>query len=282
MDWFIYAIMAALFYAIEKVYAKRFLGKKVDAIKFTAYHDLIVGLMLLPIAAIAGFKLPSSVWSWALFCVAAISYWYGDLYTYKSLNKIDVSLSQIITQLRLVLVLMGGVLFFSESFSLLKALAILLIIAGAVVVSYRKGYINKDFSKGVLYSTLGAASLAVGFLIDKNLLSGFGIVSYASLVMIACGLFGLTQVSLNKDRTKQDAVFWKMVLVCSILFAGFRAFLSAAIFSGEVSRAVPVSQASVIFSVIGGMVLLGEREEISKRVAGLFLIILGISLLYAF
>ena len=283
MEWFILALIAALFFSSQRIAVRFLLRKQGDPVAFTIGHNLLAGVTLIPIFFFFDLHLPTNPKTWLLYIVAVFFYGIGDVYTYKAIKELSVSTWQIITQVRHIFVLLGGLLVYSEPLTSLKILGILLIIIGAFVTLYHKERRKIDLSAGIFFTVLAAFLISAGILTDKTIIKDFSMPFYVSLNLMTISVGGAIYLSF-KNKTRDIIHEFKIqkhgLVLTAILFGLHKFFLILAINAGEVSRVVPVSQAALIFTVISGVLFLKEYERLSQKIIGIIIMILGVVALY--
>lgn len=71
---------------------------------------------------------------------------------------------------------------------------------------------------------------------------------------------------------------WKVVLAAFLNVVGFIFFIRA-ITLADASRVIPISSTVGIFTVLGGIILLGEHDQINRKIAAAIIAFIGILLL---
>jgi drug/metabolite transporter (DMT)-like permease len=274
MGWFVAALLAGFFFASSRLVSRFILRKKGDPLSYTALHDLIAGLILMPFFFF-DFGLPSKNISWLFFGITFLFLFLCDFFTFKCLKYMDISLFQIIIQLRHIFVLFGGFFLYFETITIFKVIAILLITSGASFSLYQKAKFH--WSKGAFFAVLQALFGSTAFLASKTALQDFSQTTFASFGLIAIGLLSFTSMKLNTKKIFYEFKLnsWKLIIAAT-LFGFFELFQFIAIKLGEVSRVIPVIQVSLVFVVVGGIILLKEHERIPQKLLGMLLIIAGI------
>jgi len=278
MDWFIAALLTGLFFASSRLVSKYVLRKKGNPLPYTALHDLIAGIVLIPFFFF-DFALPSEGKTWVFFGLTVFFLFLADYLVFKSIKLIDISLYQIIIQVRHIFVLIGGFILFTEGITLPKVIAIFLIMFGASVALYQKSKLH--WSKGAIFAFFQALFASLGFFTAKFALRDFSEASFASLELMGIGLLGFLFMKLDAKKLFSEFKLnhWKLVLA-AVLFGFFELFMFISLKLGDISKVIPVTQVSLVFVVFGGIVLLKEYERVYQKLAGTVLIIIGILLMY--
>lgn len=277
MTWFNVALLAGLLFAISRVVSRFALRKAGDYFIYTILHDFIAGLIILPFIFI-GFHWPTQPITWLYFIITATSLYLTDLFTFKALQFGEVSTYQIVTQIRNIFILFFGLLIFSEQITNYKLIAILLITLGAAIALWEKSKIN--LNKSVYYTIVASFFVAVGLSFSKLTLRDFSPFCFASLSLIGGSLLGFITIKFNIKRIVNEFIInkWLLLLAGGIFgFYEFCQFLATKL--GEVSRVTPVLQSSLVFTVLMGIFLLGEKQRFWQKIFGTIIIIVGILML---
>jgi len=233
----------------------------------------------LPIA-LFNISWPHSVENWMALIIGVLFIFLTDLTAFFSLKHTEASLYQIVGQLRHVIVLFGAFLLFAEPIIFYKVLSIIFIILGVTIALLEKSKIA--ITKGIIYAFLSTVCIAIAFLFIKKTAAYVNPAFLASISLIISGL--LTYVVFlisDKQQVKlfNKAVF-KLIVYAAVTFAAFELTSFTALAIGEASRVTPVSQSSMIFTLMGGYIFLNEKANLKKKIIGCILIVLGIGLLY--
>jgi len=277
--WFILALLAGLLFATNRMMVRSILTRGTDPIAFMAVHELIAGLLLLPFAFI-NLQLPHDFRHWLILLAAVILIFFADFYGFLSLQKIEASLFQIIGQSRHIIVLFGGYLFFSEPLTISKIFAVALIIVGVLITLLEKTRLKTNI--GYLYALLSVIAISLASLAVKGDTNAVSTAFFASISLIVSGILatGLSLARHENIRPLVTGSVRKKLLLAAVIFAVFEFVYFAALGKGEASKVIPVTQSSMIFTLIGGYLFLGERDRMAKKLVGSLFIIVGIALLY--
>lgn len=278
--WFVLSLLAGFFFAVNRLIVRSALVKNINPMAFGAIHEVLAGLILLPIA-IFSFSLPHSPKIWIALVLAVFFNFLSDLFTFLSLRKIEASLYQIIGQLRHVVVLVGAYFLFTEAISFSKVVSIALIILG-VALSFAGGKAKLKFNRETFYAFLSAVFIGCSFLFIKIVTTDVSPALFGSLSLIVSGLLIYLIIFLRREHRGDLRIFgfWKKTVVAAVIFAGFVIAFFNALAVGEASRVTPVTQSSLIFTLAGGYLFLGEKTSIVRKIFASSLIAAGIGLLY--
>ncbi len=280
MDWFTLSIFSGLLFALSRSISRYALRSKGNPLAFTAVHDFIAGLVLLPFI-FWNFRLPEHGITWVYFVIVVILVFLVDYLALLALKNIEVSIYQIVIQSRHVLVLFAGLLFFSESITPEKIIAIILIIFGVLIVMYEKAKIK--WTKGVTYAISSTFFAVLAFSLMKYIMRDFSETAFASFELMAAGLLAFSFTKFKaKDILEEIKINKWWIFIAGGLFGLFELVLFLALKIGEISKVIPVSQSSLIFAVLIGILFMGERDKLWQKFIGVLVIVVGFLFMYLF
>jgi drug/metabolite transporter (DMT)-like permease len=279
--WFLLALFAGFLFATNRLLVRSILLKGGNPIAFVASHNMVAGLLLLPVALWESAPLPNLA-ACGVLLLGVVAFLLGDLFAFLSLERIEASVYQILGQVRHIIILLGGFLLFSEVISAPKIISIILLTLGVVVALVEKSRI--EISRGVTFGILSPVFISFGFLTIKQVsgevsaaFSAFavlflsGVLAY--LILLASGKKSIRLLPVKKPSR---------LFLAAAIFSIFELVLFAALDIGEASRVTPVAQSSLLFTLIGGYIFLKERERLAQKICGSILIVIGIGLLFFF
>ncbi|HSW47560.1 MAG TPA: DMT family transporter [Candidatus Saccharimonadales bacterium] len=277
--WFFLALSAGFLFATDRLIIRSVFKKNTDPLAFGALHELLAGLFLIPVA-LFDLRLPQTNEAWLYLVLVGIFIFLADATSFLSLKNTEASMYQIAQQSRHVVILIGAYFAFGEAITTSKILSILLIVFGVSFALIDRSKLK--ISRGIVYAALSAVFISGAFLVIKKIggsispsVSGvFGFLVAGFLIFILYLLKGGKKENIMpKNNIKQ-------LLLGSITFSLFELCLFTSLTLGEASRVTPVTQSSLIFTLIGGYFFLGERTRLKQKIIGSVLIILGIGMLY--
>ncbi len=281
MTWFWLSILVGLFFATSKMFARVALKGENDALAFTAVHSGIAGIVLLPLIVV-NMHFPIQPLTWLFFGIMVSLSFLSDWSSFKALQTTDVSLYQIVNQVGLVLALLGGLLFFAELLTANKVVAIILITLGVIVALYEHQHLAWNI--GIRWTVVSTVTSVLASMGSKRTLYDFSEFAFAAVEMFSIGMLCLVCMR-RTSAVRIVQVFRRQpfAIVCSgILFAAMEVTYFYALSLGEASKVIPLTKTGLVFSLLGGIFLLGERQHLNKKISGTILILLGVLLLYPF
>jgi len=168
--WIVFSIMTALLWAISDIINKfvftRWPIKPVIPVIFSCLVNLIISFGVYFHQGLYGL----SVSQIFLAIIAAFFYLLGYLFYFRAVKLEEVSRITPLFYSMPLFVLILAAIFFQETFNLSKYVGIVLLVAGAVLIS-QKGSFNFRFGKAFWFMILSAFSISANAIITKYLLN---------------------------------------------------------------------------------------------------------------
>ncbi len=262
---------------------ERAVAKEVNPLAFSWLNQVIASLVLIPFA-FAVWKTPSSNSSWLIILFGGIFWLILSLCQYTSIKKTEVSLKEPLSQSRLIWALIFGVVFLGEVVSISRTIGTLLVVCGGMVLVFhpeRKWGRLKD--SGVRW-TLGTAVVsATVALVDKFALGYFPSEMYAFLAFFVPAILLSCVVHRKKEAVEHLLKKHCVRAISSIILSALSYLLFVQVLSRiDLTQLYPFMQLTTVLTVIGGMVILGERDHVKQRLIGTIFIIAGVIVVKVF
>ncbi|MEK7543572.1 MAG: DMT family transporter [Patescibacteria group bacterium] len=280
MNWFFLTIISAVAYAAAEIIGKYISDKKSEpvfigiiAAGFTAAVSLLFAVWESP-------AIPTNIWaitglvsSGALVAVGVMTY-------YEGLKHSDVSEFSLFSRSRMLIIVIGGLVFFQERFTFLQAAGGLLVLCGVFFLSWEGKGIH--FGKGAKFALATAVLFGLGALIDKAVIPYFTAMMYTFLIYLFTVLFmiPLVLVRLKKGAPLPKRSTVGILSIVGILYgASAYCIYAAYLQSGPASLVTLVSQLEIPIAVLWGIFVMKEQKKIFPKLMSMALLILGIVLL---
>ena len=270
-----YLVLYVLFTQAYKIATKK--SKNDGAL--TILLQMFGGLVLLLFVPLFKLQFPSDYKTYLFLGIACVFYAITDRVNTTARRGLDVSTYSILGQLMTVFLIVWGILFFKEPIILKKMLGALLILAGNVLVLYKKG--KFEFNKYVVYSLIGNLAMSIGVSIDVGISDQFNLPIYVSSTLIVPALIVLLVERVNpKDiigeyKNGDKKSIW--LVGCSwglMLLSMLRAYQF-----GSVTTIAPIASVTTILNVFVAYFLLKEKNSLLRKVIAALIVILGIVLI---
>ena len=280
MTWFWLTMVYLVFLVSAEVINKKSLNNlKIDAVIFGAFVQLATAIFGFGIALSTGWKFHFDTTSIALSVGMAITYFCAISLYFTGLKKVDLSLASIFGSVGSMFSLILGTILLHESFGLSKLAGITLIIVANCLLFFKSS--STKMNKYVLIIITSTFFYALGAIFDKKLNTYGNAISYLSLSFSFAGiglLLGHYKRFLQAfSGSFKNKAFWYGITTNGLLYSlGFWALFTAYSDGGEVSRMYPITMSTAIIIPIAGILFLGERKAIMRKVAAAAIALLGL------
>jgi len=276
--WFIYAIISALFMSTYALLIRYTLKGKGDPIVFTVILQFIISLTLITLIPFENVTYSFTPTNILVLILAIIGTAILAILFTKGRQLEQASNVSIGVQVGRVWNLIGAALILGEPVTTYKIIGVGLIILGNILISWRGQKLK--LTKGMLFVITGALMFATVNFGDKYLLKTFSTAFYNFLLYSVSSLLLLGSIGFNFKKIKEEIkLHGPIVFLIGAVFALGMYFFQFALKLGEVSRVVPANSSSIIFTVLAGIILLGERENLLKKLIAGIIVFTGVYLL---
>lgn len=278
--WILFIIIYGLLKGSREGMKKAAL-KKSSSNEILFFYTLIGWLFTLPYLKEAFLLEPIYIFYSFLKAAVVCTAW---IFAFSALKKMSVSLYGIMDLSRMVFSTMLGVFVLGESFTLQKAIGVILVITGLMLVNLKK---NTE-SKGVTLPVLIAALLncffnAVSGTMDKVLMQHmessqlqFWFMFFMTLIYGIVLLIRKEKISIKSIRTN----YWIPIMSLSLIIGDKLLFEANANPASEVTVMTVIKQCAVIVTVLTGWLVFKEKHILYKLMCtGIVLIGIFIAIL---
>jgi bacterial/archaeal transporter family protein len=280
----IFGLAAALFTTTYVLVARAWLKDSDNPLAFSVIYSLFLAVFSIAFILLQPFEWPKSVPLFAVLLLGASGVLYGlfDASQFFARKYLEASLHVLISRASPVITVILSILILKEELTLEKAAAVVLIIAGNIVALYRAGG-GKSVQKGILIGFGSAALLGAALTIDKVAFAYFPFFLFSLTAAIISTTVVFTvfraQGGSIKDVEREWRQYtWRIPMISFLAVAQYyciyRAFAVA-----DASAVVLLNSSSIVFTVIGGILLLHERSNIPRKLVGVVLVVAGVALL---
>jgi drug/metabolite transporter (DMT)-like permease len=214
--------------------------------------------------------------AWGALAVAIVLYTASGLLSYQVFQKVEASERAVVSQAQIIWVVALGALLLSEPVGPATLLAAGLIVAGALLCTYRPGKHRWD-SPGVRLTLVVALIYGTATLADKLALGYFPPLLYSLPMYLFPGLAALALLG-NSIRKRAPIVLKRygarFLLFSALSILPYFAYLLA-LRELPASAISPLVSTNVVLTALGGMLLLGEHDGWKQKIAGALMAFAG-------
>ncbi|KKR18316.1 MAG: hypothetical protein UU65_C0002G0249 [candidate division CPR2 bacterium GW2011_GWC1_41_48] len=214
-----------------------------------------------------------------LIILASIIYGIVDRVQFYARKHIEASTFAILFRTTLIITFLSSIIFLKEPFTLNKLMGTLLVLVASILVSYKNSKIVIE-KKYLLLTLLCSTALGFGWIINKMVMNSgfsplfFNVILWAGVLPIIY----LPSIPLKDLKRELSLGSWKLPLLAVISATGTYAQLIALTLA-DASKVIPVSSTSTVLTVLGGVILLKERTNLTKKLIAGGIAFLGVILL---
>ncbi len=282
MSWVVLVLFSNVAFALGSL-TSRLLMKdgEGDPVAYGFVSQLIVAILATIVAAATSTIDFSPLLPYIpLLVLMSITYALVNLFLYNSYQYADVATVNILLTTRAIWTVLFAVLFLGESITASVIAGTALVIAGIVVIFYRKGQNKFEFNKGTLFALATAFCFGAGFVIDAYVLQKTNI-DPRSYTIVSFGLPAFTLLLFRPKSIKNVALFADPIRLRNIAFNGL--FYGSSVLgiyfaysiSNNAAQIGPLGQTSVLFSIALAYIFLKERDNVVQKLLGSILVIAG-------
>lgn len=258
----------------------RFLLKEKGDPKTFAFITTFIGsLSLLLVLPFEEIKFNFDIRIIFILLILGASYALTDFLFIMGRKLEEISIVSTFVQAGNVWALIGGILLFSETLSAFKLSGVFLIILGNVLIAWKGNKIT--LSKGIILISIGVFLFSVNSLVDKSFAASFSPSFYKFFLIFIESIVLFFAFSQNLTKIKKEFKIHGLylLLVGPMIAYGTFFVIKAFQVQGEISKVLPIFSLSLPFSVILGIILLKEKEDIIKKIIAMLFVFSGSLLL---
>lgn len=289
MTWILAITISIVTFSIANLLQRVLMEKEEnDALGYSAFTQLLSGVLVLIGSIVFSLLLYPSlgtiVENKLLFFIAlsGIAYAINAYSGFKALKHMEASKFIIIYASRSILTVIFASFFLSEKLSGIQLLGMVAIIGSIVLVNASSAKELFKIDKGEVYALLGAFAFAVGSTTDKYVLNWFEPMPYLVIGFFIPGLILLmSRPKMIKEFPQYlgKEKFGRIFLYTFLYTVAAVAFYYAFKLADNVALVSAVGQVSTILTVILGIVILKERDDLKKKILAGALSFVGLLLL---
>lgn len=256
--------------------------KNSDPVAYGVLFQLTIAFLLYIFSIFTiGFTLPDLAPIALPLFLMTVFFTIYNLLIFKAYKLTEASEIAVILATNSLWAIASSLLVLGEVINFKQILGATLIVLGVIVITLKKKRIV--FSIGHIYTLIAAIFFGLGFTTNVYIVKDFESVS--SFLVLAFLFPGLGLLFIRPKALKNIGFYFKGAPMLKITLAS-SIFAIAAItsmlaykYGGKASIIAPMSQSSILVTVLLSYILLNERDNILKKLAGSTLVLIGLVLL---
>ena len=286
MEWFIFALVGAVFDAVYYSITKRFL-KNIGVYALAGGTFTIAGIILSVFSFIKGVPELGEHLYIGIIGTGILNIIAASLY-YKALKITDLSLAVPMTALTPIFLILTSFIILGEVPTLYGAAGIVLIVIGCYILSERKKGMRlldpfRELYKhqGIRYMLIVAFLFSISASFDKMVIVNSDVFFGPAIVYFTIGIPMLAIAKIKNEKViRRTNDLWKYIFTGIILFISAIS-INKALSIELVSYVISIKRSSILFSVlIGGLFFM--ENNLLKRSIGASIMIAGMALIILF
>lgn len=281
MTWLYLSIASALCFSALGLFSRIVSVDSKNPRAFSLAFNLTTICMAILLFLITGaYKriiLPTQTEAWVYFLIGGFFYGMFERWRFYATKALDASIYSIMTNLSVVIAFIMSLFLYQETLTISKFLGFIFIMLSLFLIIDRKK--SKISLKAIFLGLITSTLLGVANAVDKKGAIYFSPEMY-NLLLWTVPFIVLYYPSININDIKREfrKFSWKIVLLSFFNFFGYYLMLRA-LFMAEAIKVIPIVQISTIFTVIAGIFLLNEKDQIPKKIIASVIAVLGVYLL---
>ncbi len=254
---------------------------KSDPKAYAILFQLLTGVLIGIFSIIRGFTIVGLEKYAFNLIIITVLYGAGTLCIFHALKKISASEFTVIFASRALWTIITALIVLHEVFTINQIIGSFLIFISVVLVSWKVKHFK--LGEGELYALAAAFLFGIAFVNDALILKkGFDVPSYLTITFILPGI-AIAAFSYNSlPNIKvflQRTLFFKMLLMCFVYAIAAITIFAAYQAGNNAAQIAPLNQTSIILTVLLGILFLGEKASLLKKLLGALLSMLGMILI---
>ena len=282
MSWQLLVGISVVLYSVSVLLQRLLLkDEKSEPISFSIFFQVGVELTIAVLVLLIHGSIPLpdfSEISWSVL-IMTVLYALANISIFKSLKATEASRFTVIFSSRTIFAVIATSVVFSETLTINQWFGALLIIIGVIIVSIKET--KSKINKGDLLAMIAAVLFGLANTNDRFLVKFFDPYSYVIigflLPAILIGIIYPKKITGIKTYFKKDFIY-KMILLCTLYGLSALAFFTALQITPNASLAFAMYAFSGVLTVVLAIILLKEKDYLSRKIVGAVLSLVGLLL----
>lgn len=275
MEWLVLVTISFLLTGIGSALS-RYILREEHVYSYGFLYNILSAAVFVPLLLSEPITLPSEAGGWFLILSAAVLWWTINILGFLGISKTEATLGKPLSGAKVLIVLAVSWLVLGEQLTALKVVGTLLVVAGLLVLTWRKGWLGHLRHKGVQLTLAAAVFYGFVTVLDKyntSLASAnvYGFLMYF-IPAIPLGMMSFADIPKLKQTLHNK---WRAIILVALCYGGMYYFLLNAYRLAEVSVVYPIVQLGTLVTMALAYFWLGEKAEFKQRVLGALLMIAG-------
>ena len=283
MTWQLLTAISVLALSSSVLLQRILLSKdKVDPYAYAVVFQGLVGVLLMVIAVLVGFKLPNIENLVVPGLISICAFGIGHIVYAKTLQVVEASSFSVLFATQAIWIMLFGIVLFHESLTMLQIIGVILIFGsiGILFKNIRSLKIDKGTALGLLTGLLFGIAITSWSYVGRHTDGlSWAAISFVGTALVA---YFVRPKSIHKMRTLlKTKIFTKLIILAVFYAIGSLAMLFA-YKEGTFSIVTPLRQTSIIVTVLLALLFIAkERNRIKTKLLAALVCFIGVLLIIA-
>ncbi len=275
MNWLILVFISVLLSSLGAV-INRYILRDEHIISYSFLFTLLSSFFFIPLMLTEEIILPQTTEAWLIILAAGVLWWTINIIGFTGISKTDVTLSKPLASSKVALVFLLSVLILGESITTGKIIGTILVMAGMLVLTWKKGWFKHFKNEGVQLLLVAAVIMSVVHVLDKYNMANISANVYGFLMYFIPAIpFSFMVLFKIPELKKTIKNKWKAIILVSLTYGAMYYFILQAYTLADITVIFPLMQLATLITMGIAYFWLGEKTDFKQRIAGAVLMILG-------
>jgi uncharacterized membrane protein len=282
MPWIFLALISITTLSVASILARVLLKEEnSNPVGYAIVFQLLLGLISLIFALLFNKLIPPPPETSAIqFLFSAVLWATSTIFSFKALKLITAGEATILGSSGAFISITLGIIFLGEALKISTIASAILIFIAILAIS--TGKLSFSSKRGIVYSLISASVAAVAVVNDTAILKTYEAFSFTALMCLLPGFILL--LSFPKESIKIPKMFDRktltlMTVFCTLYSIQAITFYLALQNGAPISQLSPLSRASIVLTVILGVIFLKEKSNLGKKFIAAIMVTIGAILL---
>lgn len=281
MSWQLLTLISVLSLSVSVILQRILIHRdKTDPYAYAVVFQGLVGLLLMVVALVVGFKLPGIETVIGPVIIALLFFGVGHIVYAKTLQVVEASAFSVLFASQAVWIMIVGLVMLGESLTWLQVIGSLLIFASVGLLAKNIGAIIKD--RGTLLGLLTGLMFGIAIAAWSYVGRHTDGLSWAAISFIGTALVALLVYpkSVRKIKPLLKPKTMKNLLLLAVFYGVGSLTMLYAYQTGAFAIVSPLRQTSILVTVLLALLLLpSERNHIGRKIVASLVCLAGVVLI---
>lgn len=281
MTWLYLSLASVLNFTylnlLSRVVSQRSKNPRVMSVIFNFIAILITLIIFIFSSGHKNFSLPKGFYPYFYLFLACLFYGLNERLRFYASKYLEASLFAIISNVSVVIAFIVALFLYNESMTINKMLGFLLIMASLLLVSFEK--IKKISWRGIGLALLTSTFVGIAWSLDKKGIYYFNTETYNVFIwLLPFFVVYFPGVKFSDIKREIKINKWSLILLSFLNVFGYFLSLKAQSLA-EATKVIPIIQTSTVLTVIFGIFILKEKNNLFKKILAGVIAVIGVFLL---